>query len=169
MKKLATEAQNAAPAPAQRPALQLNYNCPTGLFQGRTGNRYIVVEDSDFLVAIVLRHQLLSTFTWLTLHEHPLDEGRSIEKCWLRPTHLSIGDHGEGEPLLLGIEGRAATLLCNSPAGGCNWLPLGSLRKRCCIGGDFDGWSVEVEQMRAPFFEQVPISGNRGGRLRLRA
>lgn len=63
----------------------LNASTPPGLFEADNGERFIVSDDIEAMIAIVLRHHKLPTHTWLTLGNQSATVGR-----WWGPYRIEL-------------------------------------------------------------------------------
>ncbi len=139
----------------------LNENTPCGLFEGDSGNKYIVTNhyldeiDGTVAVAIALVHSELSPFTWHILDEEPLELG-----CWhgsyrVKLLNALAEEIAVGHPGVISIGDRHASLQANDLGGTCHLISLGFVGPKGLHFKDFDGWIIEPEKGGKPFFQKV--------------
>lgn len=127
----------------------LDIEVPYGLFEAFDGAWYLITNDEDWKLAIVLAHSELPSFTCLRLRPRPLTGGR-----WWGAFHVLAGvatdDFGSLDVGLLSAEGSPKlSLQCQTPLVYTRWLDIGqvtSLREDKSavseLGSEYRDWTI---------------------------
>ncbi len=138
--------------------MDLDCRTPFGLFETDNGNRFIISDDFEGRIAIVVEHPKLPAFTWLALGNKALDRG-----WWRGPFRVQLmsawhGNPGKPKMGLLGFTGDCPALYCRGEDGEKQWVALGyaGAAPNDDAFPDFDGWSIEAVDAKQPFFSRHP-------------
>ena len=142
-------------------AVSLNVDTPYGLFEARSGNKYIVTEDRGTRIAVALVHDSLPPFTWLTLEQKPLEQGHWWGPYQLRLTHKRAKSHAFIKAGVIQVGDSCAVIDCLDVHGDLGCISLGTVGDIGTYYRDHDGWAVELLDSKDVFFELVhPTSAN---------
>lgn len=127
----------------------LDLEVPYGLFEAFDGAWYLITNDEDWKIAVVLAHSELPSFTCLRLRPGPLTSGR-----WWGAFHVQAGvptdDFGSTNVGLMSAYGWPHfSLQCHGALVYTRWLDIGkvtSLREdksaASALGSDYDEWTI---------------------------
>jgi hypothetical protein len=141
---------------ADRVDTRLNSKAPFGLYLSHAGNKYIVTEDFETKIAIVLEHATIPQFSWRALGKKTLDSCEWQGPFWLSATKAAFDQKA---PMSLGtIEVGAgfAGLDCEGPDGEINSINLGYAGTRSSHFCEYDGWAVHTLTSDRPVFAKSP-------------
>jgi len=126
-----------------------------GLYQSRSGNKFLITRDFDVRIAIALYHPDLPAFTWLPFSERPCERGRWLGRCELRLTHM-LPKGSPSSPGHIGILEHYVALDCCSVDGEPHSIALGSIGDDRYHDRDFDGWALDLLGSCDCFFGVTP-------------